>query len=137
MAEEGVIGVDVIVKIGTPVTAILGQRNAKMSYPLNLIDMRVKTDFPNYKSVPGWEGPITIDCDGLLMAGGNAGAAGLVNTLKARTLVAIEVTVGDSGEKFEGSAWMNNFTADAPQENESTYTCQLTVDGELTATEGS
>jgi predicted secreted protein len=107
-----------------------------MSYGAEMIDMSIKTDFPYKKSKPGWEGPVTIDCDGLLMAGGTGGIASLINTIKARTLVAIAVTIGDSGEELTGNAWMTNVELDAPQDKEATMSCKLTVEGELTATEG-
>lgn len=136
MAAEGLSGVDVIVKIGAGPTAILGQRGAKTTYDTDMIDMSVKTDFPYKRNRPGWEGPVTIDCDGLLMAGGSGGIATLVNTIKARTLVAIEVTIGSSGEEFTGNAWMTNVEMDAPQDKEGTISCKLQVEGELIATEG-
>lgn len=135
MAVEGVIGVDVIVEITD--VGILGQRGAKMTYPQEMIDMTVKTDWPYKSSRPGWDGPVVIDCDGLLMAGGTGGIASLVNTLKARTLVSVAVTIGDSGEEFTGQAWMGDVGFDAPQDKEGTMSCKLTIEGELTATEGS
>lgn len=138
MAEAGVIGVDVIVEIGTGATAaILGQRNASLTYGAEMIDMTVKADWPYKSSIPGWEGPWTISCDGLLMAGGANGIAGLINLIKGRTLVNIQVTVGDSGEEFTGTAWMTNVQMNSPQDGEGTMSCELTGEGELTATEGS
>ena len=134
MAAEGVIGVDVIVKVGG--TAILGQRGATMNYPVELTDMRVKADWPNWKQQPGWEGPCVIKCDALLMAGGTGGIASLITTVQARTLVAVVVTIGDSGEELTGDAWMVNPEMGAPQEGEGTMSCELIIDGALTATEG-
>lgn len=134
MAEAGVIGVDVIVKIDG--VGILGQRGAKMTFPVDMVDMSVKTDYPYKKFEPSWEGPIVIDCDGLLMAGGSGGIAGLIGIVQARTLVSGEVTIGDSGEKLTFDAWLMNPSFDAPQGGEATMSCQLQVDGELTATVG-
>lgn len=134
MAEAGVIGVDVVISLDGD--SVLGQRGAKMTYPVDMIDMSTKTDFPYRKSMPGWEGPITIECDGLLMAGGSDGFAGLINLMKARTTYAIEVTIGDSGETLTGNAWITNPSFDAPQDKEATFSCTLQVEGELTATEG-
>jgi hypothetical protein len=135
MAEAGVVGVDVIVKVGD--VAILGQRGAKMSYPMDMIDLSVKADYPYKKGRPGWEGPITIDCDCLMEAGGPAGMAGLINTVQARTLVEVVVTIGESGEELSGDAWMLQPEFDAPQGGEATMSCRLQIDGQLTATEGS
>ncbi len=134
MPAEGTVGVDVLVKMdGTP---ILGQRNATLSYPIEMIDMTVKADWPFKKQRPGWEGPWSIKCDGLLMAGGAGGIASLINTVKARTPVTVLVTIGDSGEQLTGSAWLVNPEMGAPQGGDGTMACELQGDGELTATEG-
>ena len=133
MAEEGVVGVDVLVKVGD--VAILGQRGAKMTYTVDMVDVSTKADFPYKKSRPGWEGAI-IDCDCLMEAGGAAGMAGLVNTVQARTLVEVTVTIGESGEELSGDAWMIDPNFDAPHTAEGTMSCRLQIDGQLTATEG-
>jgi len=134
MAAEGVIGVDVIVKVGG--TAILGQRNASLSFPVEMVDMTVKANYPYKTQQPSWQGPWSIKCDGLLMAGGTGGIASIINTVKAGAPVAVVVTIGDSGEELTGNAYMVNPEFSAPQEGEGTMACELQGIGELTATEG-
>ena len=134
MAAEGAIGVDVIVKVGG--VAILGQRNATLSFPMDMVDMTVKANYPYKSQKPTWEGPWVIKCDGLLMAGGTGGIASIINTVKAKALVAVVVTIGDSGEELTGNAYMVNPEFSAPQDGEGTMACELQGDGALTATEG-
>lgn len=134
MAETAQIGVDVLVKLDGD--TVLGQRDATMTYPIDMVDLSCKSDYPYKKFQPSWEGPITIECEGLLMAGGSGGAAGIVNKMKARTTYEFELTIGDSGEKFTGDAWITNPGITSPQAGEATFRCTLQVDGEMVATAG-
>jgi len=133
MALEGVIGVDVIVNAGG---VIMGQRNATLSFPMDMVDMTTKADYPYKRLRPSWEGPWVIKCDGLLMAGGTGGIATIINTVKSKQPVQVTVTIGDSGEELTGTAYMSNPEFNAPQDGEATMSCELHGDGELIATEG-
>ncbi|MCL5105668.1 MAG: phage tail protein [Armatimonadetes bacterium] len=134
MANE-VIGVDVIVEIGSgATTAILGQRGAKLSVPREMIDLTVKTSWPWKTAKPGfisW----SVDCDGLLMEK-TSGAASIAQTLIDGTLVNVDVIVADSGEQFSGTAYLSNVEIDGPMDKEGTMSCKLDGTGALTPTSG-
>ncbi len=134
MATEPVTGVDVIVKISD--TEVLGQRNASLSYPTEMVDTTCKADYPNKRQQPGWLGPWSVKCDGLLYAGGTGGIADIIAKVQAKTLYEVEVTVGDSGEKLVGNAYIVNPELNGPQTGEGTMSCELAGDGVLTPTQG-
>lgn len=136
MAVSKVVGVDVVVKTGAGPTAILGQRGASMTVKTDMIDMSVKADAWAKVFQAGWY-EWSIDCDGLLYAGGAGGIGTLVTAQLARTAVAVEVTIGSSGEKFTGSAIYENLSGDGPHEKEATFKATLRGTGTLTPAVGS
>jgi predicted secreted protein len=133
--SEGVIGVNVVVSVGG--TDVYGQRGAKLSMPMDMIDMTVKADFPWKKFQPGWIGPAVIECDCILCSSGTSGFAALLNAALARELVAVSITIGDTGEELSGNAYIMPPEFDAPQDKEGTMSVKLQVDGELVAESGS
>ncbi len=135
MAAEGTIGVDVIIQISD--TAILGQRNAQLTYPAEMVDMTTKADWPHKRQRKGWRGPWSISCDGLLMAGGTGGVASLINMVKDDTLYPVTVVFGDSGEEATGTGYISNLQSSGPETGEATYSCDISGDDELVATVGS
>lgn len=126
----GVKGVDVVISVEG--TALAGQRGARLSGgQADMIDMSVRTDYPNRVSEPGWNTPEIIECDCLLLQGGDGGFAYWKNLEATRTLVDVVVTL-DSGDEGTGQAWVIAPEFDAQQDKEGTMSLRLQVNGKLT-----
>lgn len=143
MAAAGVMGVDVLVKIGAGAgVAILGQRNAKLSFKRDEVDFTVKPasgGAVGKAKKPGWY-DWSIACDGLMYAGGTGDFASIMATAVAAGATAPVVSVlvtCSNGMQFAGSAFYSALDGDAPYDKEGTFSATLTGDGNLTPTVGS
>lgn len=138
MAAEGVIGVDVVIKLdlGGGSSLLLGQRDAKMTSTREKINMSTKANWPGNVYKYGWH-DASIDCDGLLQAGGAGGIATLINKQLEGLIVPAIVEVGDTGETLVGDFLLSEVSLASPHTAEGTMTCKLEKSGVLLATEGS
>lgn len=138
MAATAVIGADVIIKyLGT---AIAGQRGAKLSGGNDMIDMSCKPDFPDKVWRKGWNGQKTLECDCLLMSGGDYSYAFWYELADAGEEVEIVITIGDGDGTVDGTggdtgtcnALVEVPEFDAPQDKEATMALKFTINGAIT-----
>ncbi|MDQ0976613.1 TP901-1 family phage major tail protein [Neobacillus niacini] len=128
MAGEKLAGVDVIVKTGTPATAVGGQSGATLNRTLNLIETTDKTSGGWVTKVGGTK-EWSVEMEAFMIVGDSAFTA--LNTAWAnREEVDVEMAIGSI--LFKGKALISDFPIEAPLDDAVTFSITLEGTGALT-----
>ena len=125
-------GVAVLVRIGTDGSgvAILGQEDAKLTIETNMIDCTTKASPGRAREYIAGNYTWSVDCNGLLFAGGSGAFGSLVAAQLAHTPV--DVVMDLNGDLFTGKALYKSTGASGKESDKGVYTAILQGTGELT-----
>ncbi len=133
-----VAGVDILLSVDTDttgttpnLTVIGGQSNATLSRTTNIIDVTAKDAEGFTESIAGMNS-WSIECDAFLVED-NASLDYLETAWNNRDEVKVQVAM-PSGAKYNGSAFIGDFSLEAPADGAASNSISLTGNGPLTKT---
>ena len=132
MGTALVEGVAVLVKIGVGAggVAILGQEDAKLSIETELIDCTTKASPGRAREFIAGDYRWSVDCNGLLYAGGSGAFGSLVAAQLAG--VPVDVVMDLNGDLFTGKALYKKTGAAGKENDKGVFAAILQGTGELT-----
>lgn len=127
---QKIAGVDVLVKTGSPASAVGGQSGATLNRSMNVIETTDKTSNGWVTKIGGTK-EWSIELEAFMVVG-DAGFTALNTAFKNREEVDVEMEVG--GITFKGKALISDFPLEAPQDDAVTFSITLEGTGELVET---
>jgi predicted secreted protein len=125
-------GTNLVLKIGSK--TFVGESSNSLNFTSDMIETTSKASTSGAKTyIPGETG-CTISASGIYdPASANWGYSDALTALQAGTSLTFYLGGFDTGDKFySGSCYISSLTIDNPQNDKSTWSCELQVSGVVT-----
>lgn len=127
---QKIAGVDVLVKIGSPATAIGGQSGCTLNRSMNVIETTDKTSNGWVTKIGGTK-EWSVDMDSFMVVG-DSGYTALSTAFANREEVDVEMAIGNI--TYSGKALLSDFPVESPSDDAVTFSITLEGTGELVET---